>query len=203
MAKLKFLPPLKNLKAKRKSRFFKDVQKIATSGKFWLISALPVLFILYNHMRQRKKFRQKRNNTYLGVAVYTIFSVVAVIFLVFIFSSNIQTASGVSRQNISAANASGLDPSTIHFDQTMNDVDAYTRQNITALASANNDGGGGSTVDAVDFISINRALVFYHENSDKYLVEEVFKDDNHQVEIEKFILKIKNDTDYSGGVYGQ
>jgi hypothetical protein len=201
MVKLKFLPQLKKLKAKRKSRFFKGTQKILTNGKFWAISAVPLFFYFYNRMRRAKKMRERKDNFYLGVAVYTIFSVASLIFIIFIFSGNYQIAGGDNQEKIASA-APYYDPTIASFIKSMNDVEPYIRNNIATLAGANNAGGSASIVDGVDFINLNRALIFYHENSDKYLAEVVFADPNSNVEIERFILKIKNDNDYSGGVYG-
>ncbi len=154
-------------------------------------------------MRQRKKIQKKQENFYLGVAVYSLFSVMAVVFLVFVFSVSLQFAYGVKQQRIVAVDAAPRVNSVAdNFDRMMGEVEAYTRQNISTLAATNGAGDGSSAVDAVDFINVNRALIFYHEQHDKYLAEVVFDDNNHQVNIERFILKIKNDNDYSRGVYG-
>jgi len=138
----------------------------------------------------------------LGVALYTVFLVLAMAFIVIIFSGNPLIASQFNGGRISAAQAAGSISAYDYYNKMMNDVEVYTRKNITKLASANNAGDGGSQVDSVNFININRALIFYHENSDKYLAEVVFSDRNNKVNIERFILKIKNDNDYSRGVYG-
>ncbi|MDD5527408.1 MAG: hypothetical protein PHO56_00305 [Patescibacteria group bacterium] len=152
-------------------------------------------------MRKRKKTRQKRTDFYLGVALYTFFSVVALIFVTVIFAGNVQNATGVNREKVSVVVVAQADPAD-NYNKIMDEAEAYIRQNIAALAKADNAGGGGSTVDSVDFINTNRALIFYHENSDNYLAEAVFNDNIGLVKVEKFILKVKNDTDYSGGVYG-
>jgi hypothetical protein len=203
MEKLKYFLQPKNLKAKPRSRFFEHAQKKIIDGKFWLISAIPVFFFLYNHLRRRKKMQEERRHEfYLGVAVYSLFSVVAVIFIVFIFSVNIQSVNGFNRAKAVPADAAGLDQGSNNFDQVMQEVEDYTRQNI-ALLTVNNDAGGSeAVVDSVNFISDNHALVYYHENSDQYLAEEIFADSNHQVYISRFILKNKNGADYSGGAYG-
>ena len=76
----------------------------------------------------------------------------------------------------------------------MDEVEAYIRNNISAIASANNAGGADAAVDSVDFINVNRALIFYHTGADNYLAEVVFDDENGQINVERFILKVKNDT---------
>jgi hypothetical protein len=119
------------------------------------------------------------------------------------FSVNALVASGVSSAKIISPEMAVQTAVYNNYLRALDDVDSYTRNNIAKLAAANNAGGSNSVVDAVDFINVNRALVFYHENTDQYLAEEVFKDNNHQVAIDRFILKVKNDTDYSHGVYGQ
>ena len=151
-------------------------------------------------MRQRKKIRQKKNDFYLGVALYSVLSIVALVFLAFIFSNNLEVSGQANRQTI--VSAAALHPEVDSFSRVMDEVDAYTRNHIGDLALANNVGGTASTVDSVDFINYNRALVFYHENKDRYLSEEVFHDQGGRINVERFILKIKNDVDYSHGVYG-
>ncbi|MDD4902564.1 MAG: hypothetical protein PHE24_05515 [Patescibacteria group bacterium] len=153
-------------------------------------------------MRQRKKIREKRENFFLGVALYSLFSVAAAVFLVFIFSGNVQFAAGVNRQKIAPVDAADRDLVVDSFNKALDEVESYIRGNISALAEANHAGDSSATVDDVDFINVNRALIFYHGQADRYLAEVVFNDNNHQVNVERFILKIKNDTDYSGGVYG-
>jgi hypothetical protein len=202
MVKLKFLQPKKKRKARISADFFKHCKNKTTALKFWLIASLPLLFILYNYMRKRKKNNLSEKNFYLGVAVYTVFLIFATAFIVFIFSGNELVAGQFDRGEISAASAAGSISSYDYFNKTMNDVEAYAHGNISKLAAANNAGGGGAQVDSVNFINFNRALIFYHENSDKYLAEVVFSDRNERVNIERFILKIKNDSDYSRGVYG-
>jgi hypothetical protein len=201
MAQLKFFLQLKNFKGGRKSRFFKVTRETFTNWKFWLISILPFLFFLYNHMRKRKKNRRQKSNFYLGVTLYTLFSVAAVILIVVIFSGNIHPASGVDRANITAVTGNYANWNSRYY-KIMNEVESYLYRNIGPLAKANNAGNGESVVDGVDFINTNRALIFYHENNDKYLAEVVFDDKNDQAKIERFILKVKNDDDYSRGVYG-
>jgi|WetSurMetagenome_2_1015567.scaffolds.fasta_scaffold364800_2 hypothetical protein len=203
MAQLKFFLQLKNFKGGRKSRFFKVTQETFTNWKFWLISVLPFLFFLYNHMRKRKKNRRQKSNFYLGVTLYSLFSVVAVVMIAAIFSGNIHFASGTDGIKADAKS----DYSTAYFQnsqfyKTMSDVESYINKNIAILAGANNAGGASSVVDSVDFINVNRALIFYHENTDRYLAEVVFKHNDDRAEIERFILKVKNDNDYSHGVYG-
>jgi hypothetical protein len=154
-------------------------------------------------MRKRKKNRRQKSNFYLGVTLYTLFSVAAVVLIVVIFSDNIHTASGINRERVSVSSDSGLNNDwSIQYYKTMADVETYIYQNMGSLAQANSAGNGKSIVDGVDFINIDRALVFYHENTDKYLAEVVFNDNNNQAKIERFILKVKNDNDYSRGVYG-
>jgi hypothetical protein len=169
---------------------------------FWLIASLPILFILYNHMRKRKKNNLSAKNFYFGVALCTVFLIFATAFVVYIFSGNTLIAGQFKGGEISAAQAAGSPSSFDYFNKIMNDVEVYARGNITKMAAANNAGDGGSQVDSVNFININRALIFYHEKNDKYLAEVVFSDRNSRVNIERFILKIKNDNDYSRGVYG-
>ena len=59
-------------------------------------------------MRKRKKVRQKRENFYLGVALYTLFSIISLIFIIFIFSGNFQPAGGVNHEKIAVADVSYL-----------------------------------------------------------------------------------------------
>jgi hypothetical protein len=151
-------------------------------------------------MRKKKKQIRHKRNFYFGVALYFLFLVISSAMVAIILSSNIHPAAG-SDQKVSTASADySSDPS--QFYKTMDEVGDYINNNITVLAEKNEAGGASSTVDNVDFINVNRALVFYHENSDKYLAEVVFNDNNNQPNIERFILKIKNDNDYSNGVYG-
>jgi len=83
-------------------------------------------------------------------------------------------------------------------------VEKYIRENLVSIARANNAGSEGLIAEEVCFINDNRALIFYSggKNNDRYLAEIIFGEDNDQVEINRFILKIKNEADYSGGLYG-
>jgi hypothetical protein len=190
------------LRAKRKSVFFELTKKHSTALKFWLIASIPFLFFIYNHMRKKKKVIRQKDNFVIGVAAYTLFTVIALIFVSYILSQNTLIAEGFGGIKKPEAKVQ-VKHGALSFDQMANQAGDYIQNNIKTIAAANNAGDGGSTVDGVDIINVNRALVFYHENSDRYLAEMVFSDNGGQVKIDRFILKIKNDNDYSGGVYGQ
>jgi hypothetical protein len=73
---------------------FKHVKKHSTAFKFWLIAASPFLFFIYNNLRKNKKLQRRKDDFYLNVAVYTIFSAVALVFVIYIFSQNALIAQG-------------------------------------------------------------------------------------------------------------
>lgn len=92
---------------------------------------------------------------------------------------------------------------SIYLSKLFDRVEAYIRNNFVSIVEANNAGDSQAVAEDVCFINDNRALVFYKsDDNDKYLAEVVFKEDSGQVKIDRFIVKVKNDIDYSGGVYG-
>lgn len=92
---------------------------------------------------------------------------------------------------------------SIHFRESLDRIEKYIRNNLVSIAEANNAGDDKTVAEDINFIGENRALVSYRsDGEDRYLAEVVFEEDNGQVKIDRFILKIKNDTDYSEGVYG-
>ena len=156
-------------------------------------------------MRKKKKIAKEKDNFVVGVAVYTFVAVMAVIFVGSILSQNTIIAYGFSGVEKTAPKIQVKqdENKALNFTQIADQVGNYIQDNIKIIAAANNAGDGGSTVDSVNIINVNRALVFYHENSDQYLAEMVFSDKDGKVSINRFILKIKNDQDFSRGVYGQ
>lgn len=156
-------------------------------------------------MRKKKKVAQQKDNFIVGVAVYTFFVIIALIFVSSILSQNTLIAEGFGgvKKTASKIQVKQAENNAPNFTQIADQAGNYIQDNIKTIAAANNAGDGGSTVDSVNIINVNRALVFYHENSDKYLAEMVFSDNDGKVSINRFILKIKNDQDFSHGVYGQ
>lgn len=156
-------------------------------------------------MRKKKKAAKQKDNFVIGVAVYTFVAVMAAIFIGSILSQNTLIAEGFGgvKKTAPKIQVKQVKNNVLDFNQIADQVGNYIQDNIKTIAAANNAGDGGSTVDSVNIININRALVFYHENSDQYLAEMVFSDKDGKVSINRFILKIKNDQDFSHGVYGQ
>jgi len=173
-----------------------------TAIKFWLIASIPVLFICYNYMRKRKRIVRKHQNFYLSVILYSFFSIISAVFIVFIFSANIQVVNSLNQPKVTGADAAALNQAPDKFNQVMREVEDYTRQHIAALAPNNDAGDSSAVLDEIDFIGADRALVRYHDNSDQYLAEEIFSDNNRQIDISRFILKVKDGVDFSGGSYG-
>jgi hypothetical protein len=115
MGKLQFLQTKKSCKGGRKSTFFKHVEKHSTALKFALIAAVPALFFIYDRARKRKKLQVQEDNFYLGVAVYTVFSIVALVFVILVFSQNIQYAQSFSREKRPPQNVSQLNSQPNNF----------------------------------------------------------------------------------------
>jgi len=133
------------------------------------------------------------------VALYFFSVVVAAVFFALVIGDNIQYAQVFVNNNALAADNNS---SNSYLGKIRAATENYIYKNIAKLAKANTAGGGRSVVDSVSFIADNRALVFYHENQDKYLAELIFDSCNGHPRIKRFILKVKNSTDYSHGVYG-
>jgi hypothetical protein len=165
-------------------------------------------------MKRKKKISSRRKN-YRHFFQLALFWVAAVfIFIIAVFSYGTNIASGLLFANNSApvnSEKSGQAVETVsvvppksNLDLIREKVEAYIVNNIVSLAGVNGAEAAGLEVEGVNFINDNRALIFYGggENNDRYLAEVVFQVEVDPVKIERFILKIKNDMDYSGGVYG-
>jgi hypothetical protein len=160
-------------------------------------------------MKKKKKTKNNSEELWRAFALATIWSLTVFLLVCTAFNYGINTASGrqTISNNYSPAKLSEIRRHawSVFMEGLRNRVEFYLRENINALAKNNEDIESGELVAGdINFIADNRTLVFFNDKDygNHYLAEVVFDKSYYPVKIERFILKIKNDRDYSRGVYG-
>lgn len=157
----------------------------------------------------KKRKKKNKNAFFHALMLAVIWNLAICLFVVAAFSYGMKNTPGIyavkysNQAKINAADQENLNQE-IYLRKLREKVENYVRENIVSLSKANNAGEDGLAVENISFINDDRALIFYGGgvNNDRYLAEIVFGEDNGQVKIDRFILKVKNDTDYFGGLYG-
>lgn len=161
----------------------------------------------------RKKNTKRNKKIFLKVLLLAaIWILVILMFVVAVFSYGMRQA--VSFYTVKTSNelktvqerkavGEPRDAQEADFRKFVSDAESYIRSNFVSIARENNAGDDKTVVEDINFINVDRALVFYRsDDKDRYLAELVFGNDNGRIKLDRFILKMKNDTDYSRGVYG-